>query len=49
MYSGGVGIPKQQYVVSQDGQRFLVNVSTPVGELARPITLLLNWKGLTRE
>jgi Tol biopolymer transport system component len=49
MFPGGVGIPRQQYVVSPDGQRFLVNVSTPGGEPARPITLLLNWKGLTRE
>ena len=34
---------RQQYVVSRDGQRFLIN--TPVVEEAvSPITLVLNWK-----
>jgi serine/threonine protein kinase len=43
--AGGVaqGGLRQQYVVSRDGQRFLIN--TPVVEEAvSPITLVLNWK-----
>jgi hypothetical protein len=38
---------RQQYVVAKDGQRFLLNV-----ELDRdrpyPMTLILNWKGVTK-
>jgi hypothetical protein len=30
-----------QYIVSQDGQRFLMNTVTD--EAAAPITLILNW------
>jgi hypothetical protein len=37
-------ISRQQYVVSPDGQRFLV-VTTDQSPLT-PITLLLNWKGV---
>jgi Tol biopolymer transport system component len=33
---------KQQYVVSGDGQRFLIN--TAVVDVVSPITLILNWK-----
>jgi hypothetical protein len=33
---------RQQYVVSADGQRFLMN--TLVGDVASPITVILNWK-----
>ncbi len=32
----------QQYIVSPDGQRFLMN--TMVNDLTSPITLILNWK-----
>ena len=32
---------RQQYVVSPDGQRFLINSLVPV---TSPITLILNWK-----
>jgi len=34
---------RPQYVVSRDGQRFLMN--TLVEEPGAPITLLVNWKG----
>ena len=34
---------KQQYTVSSDGQRFLVNLAADEGA-ASPITLILNWK-----
>jgi len=37
------GTYKQQYAVSSDGQRFLVNVSVDEGA-ASPITLICNWK-----
>src|SRR5205823_12416146 len=37
------GINKQQYAVSSDGQRFLVNLAADEGA-ASPITLILNWK-----
>ena len=37
------GRNKQQYAVSSDGQRFLVNLATDEGA-ASPITLILNWK-----
>ena len=36
------GIDRQQYMVSPDGQRFLMN--TVVEEAASPITVILNWK-----
>lgn len=42
MALGGVGVPRQQYVVSADGQRFLVN-EVQGGEVTGPITLLLHW------
>jgi serine/threonine protein kinase len=35
---------KQQYAVSSDGQRFLVNLAVDNGA-ASPITLIYNWKG----
>jgi len=38
-----VAINKQQYDVSSDGQRFLVNLVTDEGA-SSPITLILNWK-----
>ena len=34
---------KQQYAVSSDGQRFLVNLEAGEGA-ASPITLIYNWK-----
>jgi protein kinase-like protein len=34
---------KQQYAVSSDGQRFLVNLAADEG-VSSPITLILNWK-----
>jgi hypothetical protein len=34
---------KQQYDVSPDGQRFLMN--TIIEEANSPITVILNWKG----
>jgi serine/threonine protein kinase len=37
------GNPKQQYAVSSDGQRFLVNLNADV-TAASPITLIYNWK-----
>jgi Tol biopolymer transport system component len=37
-------LPRQQYVVSPDGQRFLFNAATDVIE-PPSITLILNWKG----
>ena len=36
-------LDKQQYAVSSDGQRFLVNLAVDEGA-ASPITLILNWK-----
>ena len=36
------GTNKQQYAVSSDGQRFLVNLAADEGT-ASPITLILNW------
>ena len=35
-------VSKQQYAVSSDGQRFLVNLAVDEGS-ASPITLILNW------
>ena len=37
------GPNKQQYAVSSDGQRFLVNLAVDEGA-ASPITLIYNWK-----
>ena len=37
------GVSRQQYAVSADGQRFLMNTLTE-GANASPITLILNWK-----
>src|SRR5437867_8480783 len=37
------GVRKQQYAVSSDGQRFLVNLAVDEGA-ASPITLIYNWK-----
>jgi len=37
------GIFRQQYAVSSDGQRFLVNLAAEEGA-ASPITLIYNWK-----
>ena len=40
---GGAGQQnRQQYIVSADGQRFLMNTVT--NEPPSPITLILNWK-----
>ena len=36
------GVNKQQYAVSSDGQRFLVNLAADEGT-ASPITLIYNW------
>ena len=37
------GAPRQQYAVSSDGQRFLVNLAADEGTVS-PITLIYNWK-----
>ena len=37
------GPDKQQYVVSPDGQRFLMNTLAE-GDKPSPITVILNWK-----
>jgi serine/threonine protein kinase len=43
----GADISRQQYMVSSDGQRFLVN--TALEEMTTsPITLILNWAGVRR-
>jgi Tol biopolymer transport system component len=39
--------PRFQYVVSSDGQRFLMQVDTEVASLA-PITVILNWSGRSK-
>ena len=39
----GQGNYRQQYMVSPDGQRFLVH--SIVGEETSPITVILNWRG----
>ena len=40
---GAISLPfRQQYEVSPDGQRFLMN--TIIEEAASPITVILNWK-----
>ena len=41
--SAYVANPKQQYVVSRDGQRFLMVIS-PEDATPSPITVILNWK-----
>ena len=35
---------RNQYVVTRDGQRFLVNISAE-DENSAPITVVLNWNG----
>ena len=40
---GPLGPNKQQYAVSSDGHRFLVNLAADEGA-ASPITLIYNWK-----
>jgi Tol biopolymer transport system component len=47
MVPGGEGIAKQQYMVSSDGQRFLINSNEAVAEADPPITILLNWNEMT--
>jgi Tol biopolymer transport system component len=37
------GVARQQYAVSSDGQRFLVNLAADEGAVS-PITLIYNWK-----
>ena len=37
---------RQQYLVSPDGQRFLMN--NVVEEAATPLTIVLNWRGGTK-
>ena len=37
------GVAKQQYAVSLDGQRFLVNLAVDEGTTS-PITIIYNWK-----
>ncbi len=37
------GVDKQQYAVSSDGRRFLVNLDVGEGTTS-PITLIYNWK-----
>jgi hypothetical protein len=39
-------VTRQNYMVSPDGQRFLMNTITE--EAASPITLILNWKPPSR-
>ena len=36
------GVDRQQYMVSPDGQRFLMNTVTE--EATSPLTVILNWK-----
>ena len=41
---GAIALLRQQHVVSNDGQRFLMNAI--VGETnSSPITVILNWQG----
>ena len=37
------GVHRQQYIVSPDGQRFLMNTVTDEAS-SSPITVILNWK-----
>jgi hypothetical protein len=39
---GAITVSRQQYSVSRDGQRFLMNVVAP---RASPISVVLNWRG----
>ncbi len=41
-------IQRERYVVSADGQKFLI-LSTPSGEAVRPTTVLLNWHSGLRD
>ena len=45
---GLVGSDRNQYVVSADGQRFLIN-SSPAQALFAPITLVFNWPALLKQ
>jgi hypothetical protein len=47
MVPGGTGIARQQYVVTANGTRFLLNSREP-GDVPEPITVLLNWAGANR-
>ena len=40
--AGGFGITRNRYDVTADGQTFVVN-STMVGNVSRPMTVVLNW------
>jgi hypothetical protein len=40
----GAGLPKQQYAVARDGQRFLMNVIAEQG--TSYITVIQNWKSI---
>lgn len=44
---GAIGVNKQQYAVSADGQAFLVKSIADQAD-APPIALILNWKGSPR-
>jgi hypothetical protein len=39
-------LARQQYIVSDDGQRFLMN--TIVDQATRPLTVILNWNPVRR-
>jgi len=39
-------VRRNRYVVTNDGQRFLL--VTPLGPLARPLTVVVNWTGLLK-
>jgi Tol biopolymer transport system component len=41
LVGGAVGVARQQYAVTRDGQRFVMNVVAP---RATPIALLVNWR-----
>ena len=43
---GGPGIMQKQYVVTPDGQRFLVDAPV-IQDASLPITVVLNWQGLS--
>ena len=48
MFAGGVSVPRQQDVVTPDGQRFLINEREPGTDVMSRVTVLLNWKGRPR-
>ena len=48
MFAGGTGVTRQQYVVSPDGQRFLINEREPGTDVMPQVTVLLNWTGRPR-